>query len=383
MKKLFRITTYPISLRRLLDGQLRFFSDHFQMTAIANPSSELDELGNQQGVRTIGIPLSRKITPIQDLISLWQMTRLFLKEKPDIIHTHTPKAGLIGMVAGWLTRCPKRIHTVAGLPLMASTGFKKQILIAVERITYACATVVIPNSQGLYQYISDNHMCDPKKLHFIEPGSSNGINLDYFSLNAIQPEIMKIRLALNLYSDIFVFAFAGRIVRDKGIQELVAAFCKLATTSPQIRLLIIGDFDHGLNPISEDARKTLIDHPQIIMVGFQTDIRPYLAVSDMLVLPSYREGLPQILLQACAMDTPCIATDIMGCNEIITEKNGQLVEAQSTDSLYQAMNRAISNTDKVNQWKSQARESIKHYDQQLIWQQLLDIYTDNQAINSL
>ena len=167
MKTLFRITTYPISLQRLLRGQPRFFAKHFEFVAISQPGPELAEVQQREGVRTIGIPMTRQITPFRDLISLVRMIVLFLREKPDIVHTHTPKAGLIGMIAAWLTCRPKRLHTVAGLPLMATQGFKKQILIGIEKLTYACATTVIPNSKGLHTYLIEKKLCDPQKLLFL------------------------------------------------------------------------------------------------------------------------------------------------------------------------------------------------------------------------
>jgi glycosyltransferase involved in cell wall biosynthesis len=376
MIKLFRITTYPISLQKLLRGQPRFFSDHFEFVAISNPGPELAEIQEREAVRTIGIPMTRQITPFHDLLSLIRMIGLFLKEKPDIVHTHTPKAGIIGMIAAWLTCRPKRLHTVAGLPLMATQGLKKQILISIEKLTYACATTVIPNSQGLHSYLIDNQLCDPQKLLFLEPGSSNGIDLEYFSRDAIQIEMIETKKTLRLDDSHFIFIFAGRITRDKGINELAEAFFRLADKNTQIRLLLVGDFDHGLNPIKNNIKILLMKHPQIIRTGFQPDIRPYLAVADILILPSYREGLPQIVLQACAMDTPCIVSDIMGCNEIIGSENGQRIMPRSTESLYQAMYQAITNPDQVKKWKAHARTSIIRYDQTLVWKKLLNVYTD-------
>ena len=376
MTKLFRITTYPISLQNLLRGQPHFFSRHFEFTAISNVGPELTEVQNREGIRTIGLSMTRKITPLRDLISLYHMTHLFSKEKPDIVHTHTPKAGLIGMLAGWLTRRPKRIHTVAGLPLMATKGIKKQVLIGIEKLTYACATTVIPNSKGLHTYLIEKKLCATQKILFLEPGSSNGIDLEYFSREAIRMKITETKKNLRLDASHFIFIFAGRITRDKGINELVHAFCRLAEHDPNIRLLIIGDFDYGLNPIDINTKTTLTTHPQIILNEFQADVRPYLALANILVLPSYREGLPQIVLQACALDTPCIVSDIMGCNEIIDSENGQLIIPRSTESLYQAMYRAITNPDQVKKWKSHARASIIRYDQTLVWKKLLNVYTD-------
>jgi len=375
MKKLFRVTTYPVSFKGLLNGQSRFFSKYFEFTAISSPGPELVELSISEGVRTVSLSMSRQITPLLDLISLFKMSVLFAKEQPDIIHSHTPKAGLIAMLAGWMTRCPRRIHTVAGLPLMVCSGAKKYLLILVERLTYACATMVIPNSKGLYDYIIEHRLCCAKKIRFIEPGSSNGIDLDYFSIDKVLPESNECKRTLNITDDAFIFMFAGRLVKDKGIEELVDAFSKVAPTAPHCRLVILGDFDYGLNPISELTRHILHTHPQITMVGFQPDVRPYLAVSDMLILPSYREGLPQIVLQACAMGTPCMVSDIIGCVDIITDQhNGLVIESQSSDAIARAMQNILQNASLLDTLSQNARPSVERYRQDGIWNALLEIY---------
>ena len=188
--------------------------------------------------------------------------------------------------------------------------------------------------------------------------------------------MIETKKTLRLDDSHFIFIFAGRITRDKGINELAEAFFRLADKNTQIRLLLVGDFDHGLNPIKNNIKILLMKHPQIIRTGFQPDIRPYLAVADILILPSYREGLPQIVLQACAMDTPCIVSDITGCNEIIGSENGQLIIPRSAESLYQSMYQIITNPDQVKKWKAHARTSIIRYDQTLVWKKLLNVYTD-------
>jgi glycosyltransferase involved in cell wall biosynthesis len=350
-------------------------ADQFDVLAVSSPGEALNETGTEEGVSTYPIRLTRKITPFQDLKSLIQMIVLLIRERPDIVHSHTPKAGLIAMVAAWITRVPHRIHTVAGMPLVVTTGIKRQLLMAMERLTCRCATTVIPNSRGLRNYLLEQSLTDPETLIFFNPGSSNGIDLTFF---ARTPEVQSkgddLRQALSITTGI-VFLFAGRIVRDKGIEEMAAAFNRLYTETQSVSWIIAGDFDTGLNQISSETRSLLESHPAIHLLGFSKDIRTPMAACDVVVLPSYREGLPQVLLQACAMDRPCITTDIMGCNEVIQpERNGLIVPAQNADLLYGAMKRMWSEPELVAQLKSDARHAILNYDQPKIWAQIRDLY---------
>lgn len=373
--KLIRVVTFPISFRYLLRGQLRFMADSFDLLAVSAPGPELRETEADERVRTQELLLTRKITPFQDLIALVRMMTLFWRERPDIVHSHTPKAGLIAMLAAWIVRVPNRVHTVAGMPLMVTSGIKRQVLLLTERLTYACATHVIPNSHGLREYIVSEKLVWPKKIRFFEPGSSNGIDLaHYHRVPAIQSEGDSLRESLLIQSR-FVFLFAGRIVRDKGVEEMVAAFIRLYAENPRVAWVVAGDFDHGLNQISETTRHILESHPAIYLIGFVKDIRTALAACDVLVLPSFREGLPQVLLQACAMDRPCITTDIMGCNEVVhPEENGLIVQPQDAESLYNSMKRMTDDPLLVERLSQNARHSIDGYDQQKLWAQVLGFY---------
>jgi glycosyltransferase involved in cell wall biosynthesis len=349
---------------------------HFEVIGVSSHGRELTDVEKDEGIRTIALDMSREITPLQDMISLIKMIFLLLKEKPDIVHTHTPKAGIVGMVAAWLARVPHRLHTVAGLPVMEATGKKKKILLAVEKLTYACATKVYPNSYGLKTYILENVLAPENKLKIIGYGSSNGIDTDYFKrTNEVLKNATLIEDRYNL-KNTFVFIFVGRVVKDKGINELLSAFNRLSQEYNTARLLLIGDFEKELDPLSDDSYAILKNNEHIIHTGFQADIRPFLATGNCFVLPTYREGFPNVVLQACSMELPCIVTDINGCNEIIAnEKNGLLIEPKNTDDLYLAMKRMITedmlpDTLKVNTRK----DIIAKYDRQKFHQYLLDEY---------
>ncbi|WP_307271982.1 glycosyltransferase family 4 protein [Chryseobacterium sp. W4I1] len=378
--KLIRITTIPLSLKLLLKGQHRFMSEHFEVIGVSSHGKELEEVKNDEEIQVIAIDMSRQITPIKDIKSLWSTYKLLKKEKPEIVHTHTPKAGIVGMLAAKLAGVPHRLHTVAGLPLMEVTGTKRSILDIVEKLTYASATKVYPNSKGLYEYILQNNYTRKSKLKVIGNGSSNGIDTLFFSPEQVsksQKDLLKKQL--NIEDSDFVFVFVGRLVGDKGINELVKAFSlvnKAKDAQQNFKLLLVGPLEQELDPLPADTLNEIENNPDIINVGFQKDVRPYFAVSDVLAFPSYREGFPNVVMQAGAMGLPSIVSDINGCNEIIIDdKNGLIVPVKNTEKLKEAMQRMKSDTVYYQQLKMNARPMIEsRYEQSVIWNALLSEY---------
>ena len=378
-KKLIRITTVPISLKVLLRRQLRFMSDYFEVIGVSSPGETLEEVGEQEGIRTIPIPMTRSITPINDLKSLWQLYRLFRKERPFIVHTHTPKAGLLGMMASRFARIPIRMHTVAGLPLMESKGFRKKVLEFTERLTYTCATGIYPNSRNLAEFIIKNKYCTPAKLKVLGNGSSNGIDMDFFQLN--QAAISRgdaFKKEFNISDDDFVFLFVGRLVKDKGIEELLEAFTKTKQSHSNVKLLLVGPFEQELDPISGKAKSVIDQDEDIIHVGFQQDVRSYLAISNALVFPSYREGFPNVPMQAGCFQLPSIVTDINGCNEIIEHgKNGLIIPVKDAEALHRSMLALMTDKALYLNLKSKARNMIlDRYEQNKFWKVLLNEYQE-------
>ena len=376
-KKLIRITTVPSSLKVLLRQQLRFMSAYFEVVGVSSPGSTLDEVSEQEGIRTVPVSMTRAITPINDLKALWQLYRLFKKERPQIVHTHTPKAGLLGMMAGRLARIPIRMHTVAGLPLMESKGFRRKLLEFTERLTYSCATSVYPNSKNLANFIIQNNYCPPVKLKVLGNGSSNGIDMDFFQLNP-GSTLNELKNRLNIRENDFVFLFVGRLVRDKGIEELIEAFQKLKKSHSNVKLLLVGPFEQELDPISDQSKKIIELDKDVIHVGFQHDIRTYLAISHALVFPSYREGFPNVPMQAGCFNLPAIVTDINGCNEIIEHgKNGLIVPVKDAAALNRSMIALMTDEHLYLNLKSNARKMIaERYDQKKFWSLLLNEYQD-------
>ena len=381
MKKLIRITTVPLSLKVLLKGQLRFMaSNGFDVKGVSSEGEELREVHENEGIAVEAITMSRKITPFQDLKSLWQMWNFLRKEKPQIVHTHTPKAGIIGMLAARLAGVPHRLHTVAGLPLMEATGTKRKILNFVEKLTYSSATRVYPNSKGLYDFILQNNFTQSNKLKIIANGSSNGIDTTFFSPDQVtELERVTLREKLNIQPDDFVFVFVGRIVSDKGINELIKAFSELQTVENKpagIKLLLVGGLENDLDPLNPETLAEINQNKDIISVGFQQDVRPFFAISDVLAFPSYREGFPNVVMQAGAMGLPSIVSDINGCNEIIVEgENGLIIPPKNVEKLKEKMLTLAKDKNLYTKLKGNSRRMIENrYEQSVVWNALLEEY---------
>jgi len=326
--------------------------------------------------------MTREISPLQDLRSLWAFYRLCKKEKPLIVHSHTPKAGIVGMLGAKLAGVPIRLHTVAGLPLMEANGNKRKLLNFVERLTYSCATRVYPNSQGLYEFILREKFTSPNKLKIIANGSSNGIDTSYFSPAAIEEQsAAQLKAELGITSEDFVFIFVGRLVGDKGINELITAFSQISESADQqisknCKLLLVGPLENDLDPLLPETLSEITNNPNIMSVGFQQDVRPYFAIADALAFPSYREGFPNVVMQAGAMELPAIVTDINGCNEIIIPgKNGLIVPPKDSDALLNAMRQLWEDKTLYAQLQRNARPMItSRYEQQVVWDALLAEY---------
>ncbi len=379
---MIRITTIPLSASILLKGQLAFMSNYFEVKVISSgPAIDLKIIENSERVEVIEVSMTRYITPLKDLFEIWKMIKILKIEKPTIVHTHTPKAGFIGMLAAKIAKVPIRMHTVAGLPLMETNGLKRSILNFIEKITYLCATNIYPNSFGLYKFILENKFTKSHKLKVIANGSSNGINTSYFNLNNITVYDRKNLLtSLGISENDFVFIFVGRLVSHKGLNELVNVFSKL--NSNNIKLLLVGSYENELNPLFNETINQIDQNTNILSVGFQNDVRQFFAISHCLVFPSYREGFPNVVMQAGAMGLPSIVTNINGCNEIIEEgRNGTLILPKSIVDLYNAMLRMVSDIQWRKHLASNARNMIiSRYEQQLVWQALLDEY--NQLLAS-
>lgn len=383
MKKIIRVATHSGSLGTLLQGQLRFMAAHYEMIGIGsrgdiiNGETAIDTLAREEKVRVIPVEMTREITPLKDLQAVYQLYKIFKKEKPAIVHSHTPKAGTLAMLAAKMAKVPNRLHTVAGLPLVEATGIKRGLLNFVERMTYACATKVYPNSFGLKDIILKNAFTDSKKLKVIGKGSSNGIDTSHFT-PAFYTDTEKgtLRKELKIKPSDFVYTFLGRIVKDKGINELVKAFKNIQKTHAHAILLLVGYYDQATAQLVAETEREIQNNKNIILIEWQEDVRPFLAISNVLTFPSYREGFPNTVLQASAMQIPSIVSDINGCNEIIQEGiNGNIIPVKNVKALQKSMLRLLVDTNYYTQLTKNTRAAIcEKYERKFIWESLLKEY---------
>ncbi|MGQ3564010.1 glycosyltransferase family 4 protein [Ornithobacterium rhinotracheale] len=372
--KLFRTATVPISLNILLRGQLKFLNQFYEVTAVSGKGKNLEAVQQREGVKTMQVEMQRQISPFKDLVSLIEMYQLLKKEKPTIIHSITPKAGLLSMLAGKMAGVPIRIHTFTGLIFPSKTGILQRILILMDKLLCTCATHIFPEGEGVKRDLQQYNITN-KPLEIIANGNVNGIDTDYFSKEQISQEMLStLRAQYNIAHDDFVFCFVGRLVKDKGIKELIDAFTNLK--SPKTKLILIGREEPKLDPLSVETVQKMNENPNIIRTGFQADIRPFLALSHTFVFPSYREGFPNVVLQAQSMELPCIVTDISGSNEIIENNiNGTIIPKQNTEELIKAMHNYQHNQVALSVLKHNTRKNIiAKYTQQYVWECLHEKY---------
>ncbi len=377
--KLVRITTVPVSLRLLLKGQMKYMKEHgFEVVMISSPGDDAAIVEQQEECEMITIPMERKVSLFADVQSLFRLIRILKNLEPDIVHTHTPKAGLLGMLAAKFAGVPVRLHTVAGLPWMEAKGVSRQILKLMERITAFAAHKVYPNSKGLYDFLKkEKIVSNQDKLKLLGNGSSNGIDCNYFSSSQVAPEIIhQLKIESRFQEGSWVWIFAGRLVREKGIHELLQAFSRIQEQFPADQLWLLGEEEVERDPLLQEDRDMIHAHPQIKHWGFQKDVRPYMAAAQVLVFPSYREGLPNVPLQAGAMECALIVSDINGCNEIVEHgENGLLVPTKDTEAVFQSMLTLRNNEALQKTFAKKSREKIMSlYSREHVWELLENEY---------
>lgn len=376
--KLIRVTTVPMALKVLLRGQMKYMaSQGFEVIMVSADGKELEDVKAYEGVRHECIHMTRQITPLADLKSLWKLYRFFKKEKPDIVHSHTPKAGLLAMMAARMAGVKIRIHTIAGLRFMTSTGTTRRILVAMEKLTGKMATNVWPNSNSLRDYVIGQKLVKPGKLDMVGKGSSNGIDLERFSGGALQQDRLEEVKQLLQYDPSCKYVVAvGRIVKDKGIYELTQAFLRIYEQDPQVRLVLVGSFEEHLDPLDEGTMQQIKSHPGIILTGWHDDVEYFMALSTLFIHPSYREGFPNVVLQAGAMECGVLVSRISGNVDIVDDgQNGLIFAVQDAEDLYQKLWYALQHLPLMKQMGQRLRQKIEaNFDRRYVQAQLKQKY---------
>lgn len=368
------VTTVPDTMFSILGGQPGYLSNFFDIVLVTSPGPLVSKIEQREGLDVTIVPMERGINPLKDLLSIFNMWRVLRKERPDIVHSYTPKAGLVAMLSAWLCRVPLRVHTFTGLIFPTATGLKQRILIWVDRLICASATHIVPEGLGVQKDL-ERYRITRKPLKVIGHGNIAGVDTSHFDpdFEDAHERVNGLREQLSLEPQATVFCFVGRLNRDKGISELYEAFSRLPEN---VSLLLVGGIDASA-PISKELQERLESDERIHLLGFMDDIRPALGLADVLVLPSYREGFPNVVLQAGAMELPVIASDISGCNEVIQPgMNGWLVPARDAKSLRTAMEEAIHTPTSLRmQMGMKARERVQLcFERRQHWNRMVSFY---------
>lgn len=372
--KIIRACTVSQSIG-FVEGMLPYLMNKYEVVLLSSPGVGMENAAAKFGVRTIAVPMDRHISLIDDMVSLWRMIKVFRREKPTMVHSMTPKAGLLCMIAGWLTGVQVRVHTFTGLVWPTEKGLKRKILMLTDKLTCACATHIIPEGEGVKSDLIAGKITR-KPLKVLGYGNVKGVDMDKCSR---RPEVMAIAEKLRK-EDYFTFLFVGRVVRDKGINELCYAFERLHNDYPKTRLILVGPYEDALDPISEQSRKIIDENKAIEAVGAKSgdELLAYYAAANCFVMPSYREGFPNTVLEAGAMGLSSIVTDINGSREIIKEgENGMIVPPQNAEALYQAMKVMMQSKADREKMASNARKMIAdRFEQSFVRKCLYDFYDE-------
>ncbi len=342
----------------------------FEVEIATSPGDELDAFGTEEQVGTHPIPMERRIAPLRDVVALAKLWREIRHTNPEIVHSHTPKGGLLGMCAATLAGVPVRCYHLRGLPMMSATGAKRELLRWCERLSCALADEVFCVSHSLRELAIAEGLCSPAKIQVLAGGSGNGVDSEYQYNPATYPADARLvmRESLGIPNDALVIGFVGRLVRDKGIVELAQAWKQLRETHPKAHLLLIGPREVA-DAVPDDTLAQLDEDTQVTMLGIVPSAAPYYPAMDLVVLPTYREGFPNVLLEAASMGLPVVATRVPGCVDAVEDgETGALVAAQDVNALADAINSYLSSLSlRKAHGKNGRTRVMKHFAQEQIW----------------
>ncbi|MBS0154449.1 MAG: glycosyltransferase family 4 protein [Nitrospira sp.] len=332
---LIHVTTVPLSLR-FVAGQAAYMrTKGFESHAVSSPGAPLTQFATDEAVTVHAVSMARRITPFRDLAALFQLWKLFRNLRPHIVHAHTPKGGLLGMIAARFARVPVRIYHMHGLPFITATGLTRRILMATETVSCRMASQVLCVSRSVRSMAVDLQLSPAEKIHVLLQGSCNGIDAETEFNPDRQHAFIRddVRQRYGIPSDATVVGFVGRLARAKGLVELGAAWQMLKKEHSDLHLLLIGPDEPG-DPPPPGVLERLRDDPRVHLVGENWDTPPLYSAMDILVLPTHREGFPIVLLEAAAMALPIVATRVTGCLDAVQDGiTGTLVSAYDPQAL--------------------------------------------------
>ena len=339
-RRLVHVVTVPMTLRFLRLSIRAAKARGYRVAVVSSPGARLDAFAAAEGVEARAVPMQRAITPTRDLRALGALRRTLKELRPDIVHAHTPKAGLLGMMAAASLRVPTRVYHLRGLVSLTAAGPKKHLLESTERLACGLAHHVLCVGPSLRRLALEAKLTWPSHIEVLRGGSGQGVDTARFA--PVAPERRKAaREALGVPEDARVIAFVGRFVGDKGVRELAAAFDGLARERPDVHLVMAGGFEDR-DPVPAAVRRQLEEHPRVRLLGFVEAPESLYAAADLVTLPTYREGFPNVPLEAAAMGLPVVATRIPGCVDAVAEgETGLLVPVRDAGALEVALARYV------------------------------------------
>ncbi|MGP8251817.1 MAG: glycosyltransferase family 4 protein [Terracidiphilus sp.] len=343
----------------VLRGRLRALrAAGFDVTVVSSPGVLLTRTAALEGVQSVAIPIRRGMAPFADVISLVRLWLLIGRLRPDLVEFSTPKAGFLGTLAAWLRGVPRRVYMLRGLKLETTSGLKRRILLAAERLAARCAHVVLCNSRSLRAQAQALGVGPASRLHLLGEGSSNGVDIDHFS-----PGLSMARVRLRLPRQAKVVGFVGRLTRDKGLPELIEAFDQLLQREPDAHLLLVGWFDNGEDELPASLRDRIVAHSRIHRTGYVPDPLPFYRAMDVMVLPTWREGFPNVVLEAAATGIPVVTTLSTGSRDsVVPEVTGLLIPPGLPQAIAEAVCKLLADPERARRMGAAARAWVlEHY----------------------
>ena len=338
MPRLAHVTTIPETLG-FFRGQIAYLKARgWEVVAVSSPGPGLDAFGTSEQIAVRGVPMRRRIAPMHDLASLARMIALMAKVRPDVVHSHTPKAGLLGTIGARLVGS-RAVVSLFGLPQMTRAGVERWVLDLTTRISCALAHRVWCDSASIAAYVVEHRLCAAHKVFVAANGSVNGVDaagrFDPSKFDAAARAAIRQRCGIP--DGAWVIGFVGRLAREKGLQELTSSWRALRDRYPDMHLLLVGQVD-GADPILPADDRVLRADPRVHFAGHQPDTAPLFAAMDLFVMPSYREGFGVTNIEAAALALPVVSTRIPGCvDSVIDGTTGTLVPVHDVEALTAAI----------------------------------------------
>lgn len=377
--RIAHITTVPITLK-FMSGQIRLLGERgFDVHVISSPGPELEAFANAEGATPFAVEMPRSITPIHDFGVVARLVRYLRENHIEIVHAHTPKGGLLGMIAGALARAPVRIYHMHGMPYTSATGKRRALLKATERLSCRLAHRVICVSPSMREQAINDAVCDAGKILVLGAGSAGGVDAtEKFNPDRISAGVRRrTRMQLGIGEGELIIGFVGRVVRDKGIHDLAAAWFAIRQERNDIHLVIAGPVEPQ-DPVNPEVMSALAADPCVHMLGFTENVHELYAIFDVFVLPTYREGFGQVNIEVAAMGVPVVSTNIPGCVDSVQDGvTGTLVPPRDEKALRDAIQRYLDDPSLRKRHGEAGRaRALREFRQSDIWEAMLGQYTD-------